>query len=121
MRHWLRGCAATAIVLASLPLTELNDVLRIRKVLRDKGSRYGQQLDKPLVVALLNMSVLGGADDVTDAVLGSSTRTTRDDEGYWRDSSSRRGAGGSRVPGILFGQNLSCMSVATTLPTVWTW
>jgi hypothetical protein len=98
----------------------VDDVLRIRKVLRDKGSSYGRLLDKSLVVALLNMSVLGGADDVTDAVLGSRiTRTTRDDEGYWRDSSSRRGAGGSRVSGILFGQNLSCMSVATTLPTVW--
>lgn len=98
----------------------VNDVMHIRRVLRDKGSKYGKQLDRPLVVALLNRSVLGGEDDVTDAVLGSRvTNVTRDDDGYWRDNSARRGAGGSRVSGILFGQNLSCMSVATTLPAVW--
>jgi hypothetical protein len=108
-------------VLPSSGVFVVNDVDQIRGTLRGKGGRYGTP-DKPLTIAVLNRSPFGGENDMTDAVFGSIAvqggglppELVRRRHGYWRGT-----RGGTRVSGVLFGQNLNPWSVATTLPRMW--
>ncbi len=109
-------------LLESSRVSAVNDVEQLRDTLSEKGAHYGTP-DKPFVVAVLNKSPFGGEDDMTDAVFGTiavqgggglPTELVRKPDGYWRGT-----AGGDRVSGVLFGQNLNPWSVATVLPRMW--
>jgi hypothetical protein len=48
----------------------MNDADVLHKALRDKGARYGDQPDKPLIVALISTTGFTEEADITDAVFG---------------------------------------------------
>ena len=117
-----RGKSRSLLGVLDSGMSVVNDVDQIRDTLSEKGGRYGTP-DKPLVVAVLNYSAFGGEDDMTDAVFGTiaiqgggglPVELVRRPDGYWRGT-----AGGDRVSGVLFGQNLNPWSVATVLPRMW--
>ena len=105
----------------------LDDIVRIRTILRKKGSQYGP-LDAPLVVALLSWSTFAGKRDMTNAALGSigvsyvpgdvrSAQPVRRRNGYWRPPPELRG---TRISGVLFGEHhLGLWSPASVLPGLW--
>ena len=105
----------------------LDDIVRIRTILRKKGSQYGP-LDAPLVVALLSWSTVAGKRDMTNAALGSigvsyvpgdvrSAQPVRRRNGYWRPPPELRG---TRISGVLFGEHhLGLWSPASVLPGLW--
>lgn len=105
----------------------INDVDVIHKALREKGSRYGGQPDRPLVVALVSTSGFTEEEDITDAVFGrkavqytegqaNPVKLVRQRNGYWRAGPPRRGA---RVSAVLFGQRLNHWTAASAFPKLW--
>ncbi len=108
----------------------VNDVEVIHDALRDKGGRYGERLDKPLIVAIASVSGFTDEEHVTDAVFGRKTlritegqdrsvHLVRMSNGYWRPATDDSPPRGARVSGVLFGQRLAPYSVATAFPKLW--
>lgn len=109
----------------------LNDVDVLHNALRDKGGRYGERLDKPLIVALASVTGFTDEEDVTDAVFGRKTiqhvqssagesaHLFRLRNGYWRPEIGNSPPRGARVSGVLFGRQLGYSTVASAFPKLW--
>lgn len=108
----------------------VNDVDVLHRALRDKGGKYGERLDKPLIVALASVTGFTDEEDVTDAVFGrktiefsapptNSARLVRLKNGYWRPADVNSPPRGARVSGVLFGQQLGHRTVASVFPKLW--
>lgn len=125
-----RGCAGRRI--GAYPIQPIDfgrDVKQLKKVLKDKGSKYSNlrnPLDKPLVVALATWN---GIDEpeLTNVLFGSDVvdiprnrkgvvRHYRRRNGYWRPGAEPRGA---RISGVLFGDTMRAWRVGSKLPELW--
>jgi hypothetical protein len=87
------------------------DVKRLRKTLKDKGSKYSKldkPLDKPLIMAITSWNSLDESD-----VMETFFAPRR---GYWRAGAEPRG---TRISGVLFAETMRAWSVASRLPELW--
>jgi hypothetical protein len=106
--------------------TWIKDSFQIRKILSKKGSKYGTQPDRPIVVALVCWNSVD-EDDLTNALFGTvavryvqpdpkTVQSVRIRDGYWRPVTDQRGA---RISAVLFGNTLRVWRAASKLPELW--
>jgi hypothetical protein len=87
------------------------DVKRLRKTLKDKGSKYSnieRPLDKPLVLAITSWNSLD-EPEVKETLFDPR-------HGYWRQGGDSHG---SRISAVLFSETMRAWSVASRLPELW--
>jgi hypothetical protein len=87
------------------------DVKRLRKTLKDKGSKYSkldEPLDRPLVTAITSWNCLDESE-FREAIFDPR-------RGYWRAGADPHGA---RISGVLFAGVMRSWSVTSKLPELW--
>lgn len=101
-----------------------DDVISIKKALKDKGSKYGE-LAYPYIVALETTSISHEFDDMDKALFGSIVdkrsldgRSTlrRVEDGYWSDGDSSRH---SEVSAVLTAHTLGPWNWVSNVLTLW--
>jgi hypothetical protein len=101
-------------LIGSYPIQSVNfkrDVKRLRKTLKDKGSKYSkldEPLDKPLLMASTSWNFLDESE-VMETLF-------KPRDGYWRAGVTPHG---TRISGVLLAEAMRAWSVSSKLPALW--